>query len=98
MDARRSPAPPGSGDRLVTDLEILTLAVLGGLLVAGLTLTALASTAWPVPVAAMIGLAVVSCRLIKRALRTADEDVHVSAQAAAGVQEIETWLAHRHSA
>ena len=98
MDARRSPGPGAGNDRLVTNVEILTLAVLGGLLLAGLVLAVLASAAWPVPVAALVGMLVVSCRLLKRALRAADEDEHVSAEAAAGVQEIETWLQHRHSA
>lgn len=95
MDAGQAPAAGGQSDELVSRVELLTLAVLTGVLLAGLALTALAPTAWPVPVLVLVGMLYVSFRVMRRARRSADGDQVVSAEAAAGLRQLESWLAQR---
>ncbi len=90
----------GSGLRphLLGRVELVAAFVLAGLLAAGLALTLMSSSAWLMPVAALVGLLVLGLRGLRHARSRRQDDCRVAAEAARGIVQVEAWLAQHHKA
>ena len=77
-------------------LEAVAAGVLVGVLLAGLVLMVLSPGAWPVPLLAVAGLAGLAAAVATRLRAGVEADRSLDDEVAAGIAEMERWLAQRH--
>lgn len=82
--------------RLLRPHELVALGVLTAVLLPGLALTAISTSAWPIPAVAAVGLLLLLAKAMLTPESRGDDGDEVAAEAAAGVMQIETWLSQRH--
>lgn len=88
--ARRGPRTPVLGP-----LERVAAAVVAGLLAAGLALTLMSPSAWPVPAVVVPALLALWVRGTRQAATVHADDCRVAAEAAVGIAQVEAWLAQQ---
>lgn len=74
-------------------VQLVALGVFALALLPGVALTLLSPAAWPIPVAALVGVVVM---VLTGARRARSEDDEVSVEAASGTEQLEDWLRQRH--
>lgn len=94
-----SRAPGWQGGRPeLRPLEVVALVGFASALLPGLALVVLSPAAWPIPLAALVGLVVTVLAVRRRDRPDRPERDDVSAEAATGTAELEEWLREQHHA